>query len=367
MEALIVVLMVALLALVGFGIWALSSRRPAIDEAGQRLEQQLVALKGELSQALSANQQTVLTQVNAVDQRLNERLDAVHGTLGQSLTSNQDTMKHVSERLGQLSQSTQQMLDVGRDIASLQEILRPPKVRGGFGELLLEQLLEQVLPGGHCRSQYRFRSGVQVDAVIQLGGGLVPIDSKFPLEAFHRMLAAPSDEERAPLRREFVRAVKGHIDSVTKYILPDEGTLPFALMYIPAENVFYEVIVRDDALDGQGNLATYALERRVIPVSPSSFYAYLQSILLGLRGMQVEERAHEIIRHLEQLTGDFSRIRKDYGTLGEHLKNASNKYSEVDRAVSRFGDRLALSIEAPRQPSLLERPEIVNGASAPAP
>lgn len=361
MEAVIIVLLVALLAMAGVGVWLLAQRRPAQEAEGQRLAQQLLGMRGELTQALTATQQTLLSQVNAVDGKLNQRLDAVQASVGQSLTGTQDTMKHVSERLGELAQSTQQMLEVGRDIASLQDILRPPKVRGGFGELLLERLLAQILPDEHYAMQHRFRNGAQVDAVIHLGPSLVPVDSKFPLEAFHRMLAAESDEERASLRREFVRAVRNHIDAVAKYIQPEDGTFPFALMYIPAENVYYEIIVKDDLLDARGNLCTYALERRVVPVSPNSFYAFLQAIVLGLRGMQVEERAHEIIRHLEQLAGEFGRIKKDFGTLGEHLKNASNRYADIDRAVSLFDERLALTARQPTQPSLPE-PVSVNGS-----
>ena len=382
MEAVIVVLLVALLGVAGVAVaLLLVQRRPAQEPEGPRLEQQLAAMKAELAQAMAGTQQavseaqrTVLGQVNSVDAKLNQRLDAVQSSVGQSLTSTQDTIKQVGERLGELSQSTQQMLEVGRDISNLQDILRPPKMRGGFGELLLGQLLAQILPEEHYTIQHRFNSGVQVDAVIRLGNGLVPVDSKFPLEAFHRMLKAESDEERASLRKEFVRAVRGHIDAVAKYILPDEGSFPFAMMYIPAENVYYEVIVKDDLMDAQANLSAYAMERRVIPVSPNSFYLYLQAIVLGLRGLRVEERAHEIIRHLEQLAGDFSRVRRDFGTLGTHLKNASDRYADIDRAVTRFGDRLAVTLNEPIQaplpdaalaPAPLGEPALTNGSDEP--
>lgn len=377
MEAVIIVLVVALLGVAGLAFWQLAQRQPRRDaeieadaqriEQQQRLEQHLAALRGDLTQTLASTQQTLLSQVNAVDAKLNSRLDAVQSSMGQSMTNTQEIMQHVNERLGRLGESTQQMLDMGRDISSLQDILRPPKVRGGFGEMLLERLLAQILPDEHYATQHRFNNGTQVDAVIRLGSSLVPVDSKFPLEAFNRMLAAETDEERAALRRDFVRAVRHHIDAITKYIQPDEGTFPFALMYIPAESVYYEVIVKDEVLDGRGDLSAYALERRVIPVSPNSFYAYLQAIVLGLRGMQVEERAHEIIRHLEQLTGDFAHIRDDFGTLGKHLKNASDRYSDVDRSFTRFGDRLALTTSAPTQPPLLEPdapvPVAVNGGN----
>lgn len=386
MEAVIIVLLLALIgAVVGVGVYvSAGQRRPDAPEESeaQRLEAQLAALRGDISQqisqGLSMTQQTVLAQVNAVDTRLNQRFDAVQTTVGQrfdavqsdigrSLTSQSETIGKIGAQLGELAQSTQQMLDVGKNISSLQDILKPPKVRGGFGEMLLERLLAEILPENSYSTQHRFANGVIVDAAIHVGTSIVPVDSKFPLESFHRVLAAP-EEERSTVRKEFVRAVRGHIDAVAKYILPDEGSLPFALMYIPAENVYYEVIVKDDLGDAQANLCAYAMERRVIPVSPNSFYAYLQAILIGLKGMKVEERAHEIIGHLERLNGDFARMKDDFTLVGKHLRNAAERYGDVDRSFTKFGDRLATSVQGPVQTQLpdLERDALPEPSEIPA-
>jgi DNA recombination protein RmuC len=168
----------------------------------------------------------------------------------------------------------------------------------------------------------------------------VPIDSKFPMESFNRMVAAESDEERATLRRGFLRDVRSHVDGVAKYIMPDEGTFEFALMYIPAEGVYYETFSREDMVgEGEGPCA-YALSRRVIPVSPNSFYGYLQAIVLGLKGLRVEERAREIIDHLGQLGKEFDGFREEFGVLGGHIGRAKGKYDELDKRVGRLGDRL---------------------------
>lgn len=364
MEAVIVVLLVALLASVGMGIVVLvTQRRPAPVAEGPGIEELLGALHNDLSQTLSTTQQTVLQQVNSVDQKLNNRLDTMQSSVGQrldsvqsdltkSMSSSAQTMGRIGLQLGELTQSTKQMLEIGRDISSLQDILRPPKLRGGFGEHLLVALLAEILPAKNYSTQHRFRSGVQVDAAIHIGGGVVPVDSKFPLEAFNRMSKAGSDEERSVLRKEFVRTVRSHIDAVSKYILPDEGSFPFAMMYIPAENVYYEVIVKDDLGDANANLCAYAMERRVVPVSPNSFYAYLQAILIGLKGMQVEENATKIVQHLEQLSGDFVRVRESFAKIGGHLKNAADRYSDADRAFSKFGDRLSLTLNEPFQTAL---------------
>jgi DNA recombination protein RmuC len=179
---------------------------------------------------------------------------------------------------------------------------------------------------------------------------MVPVDAKFPLESFQRMIASSEGEEQKKNKREFTRVVKGHIDSISgKYILPDEGTFDFALMYIPAENVYYETIIKDEGLGGERSLLSYALEKRVIPVSPNSFYAYLQAIALGLKGLQIEKKAQEIMQYLTRIRGDFNRFKDDYDTLGGHIERARKKYDDASKSLDRFGDKL---IDA-RDPSRL--------------
>ena len=278
--------------------------------------------------------------------RLEERLDRMDGRLDTNLQATADRMKTIGEDLQAVRDSATQILDVGKSISGLQDILRAPKLRGGLGEMLLERLLAQILPQANYEFQHRFRSGEAVDAVINLGVAQVPVDAKFPMESFVRMTSAETEEERARLRREFARVVRGHIDAVAKYIRPDEGTFDFALMYIPAENVYYETIVKGELeADGAG-LHDYALDRRVIPVSPNSFYAYLRAIVLGLKGMRVERQAQEILGHLGRLKSDFDRFRGEFDVLGRHLTNAKNKYDDVHRAAEHFGDRLALPLAA---------------------
>jgi len=185
----------------------------------------------------------------------------------------------------------------------------------------------------------------------------VPIDAKFPLEDFRRLLEATDDDGRARARRAFVARVRRHIDDIaTKYVLPDEGTYDFALMYIPAENVYYETIIRDE----EPGLAAYALGRKVIPVSPNCFYAYLQAIALGLRGLRIEARAEEVMGLLGRLSGDLGRLREDFRLVGKHLTNAAQAHASAERRMERLGDKLtaiggeaAPPEEAPRQAFLL--------------
>jgi DNA recombination protein RmuC len=233
------------------------------------------------------------------------------------------------------------MEQVGRDISGLEQILRAPKVRGGLGEVLLERLLADILPADGYRMQHAFRSGDKVDAVVLVAGRLVPVDSKFPLENFRRLLEETDDDRRERARRAFVRDVKNRVDEVAKkYIVPDEGTFDFALMYIPAENVYYEAVLRDDAGSAEDSLLGHALSRRVVPVSPNSFYAYLQVILLGLRGLRIEQNAREILGVLGRLSVDAGKFREQFDTLGRHLTNARNKHEEAGALLTRFEARL---------------------------
>jgi len=280
------------------------------------------------------------SEVGAVSQRLPDTDD--FAVLSQRLWDVQESSRssyaQISHALGGLAAAAQQMVDVGHKVSGLEELLRPPKLRGGMGETLLAELLAQILPEKAYRLQHRFNSGERVDAVICLGDALVPVDAKFPLESFRRLTAIKDEAEAARARKEFLRAVKNHIDQIAwKYILPDERTFDFALMYIPAENVYYETILKDDCDDG---LFPFALEKRVIPVSPNSFYAYLQVIIHGLKGLQIEQRAREIMGYLDHLRVDEDRFRQEFDILGTHLSNAHKKYEDAQRRLDHFEDRL---------------------------
>ena len=322
------------------------------DQALLLMQQQIAQLRVQLSQALDNHTQLVQQQLGQVLGNVNERLkengeilERTQQNLGERLDNAARVVGSVQKSLGGLEEANRKIYDVGKDIASLQEILRAPKLRGGLGEFFLEDLLAQILPPQHFVIQHAFKSGERVDAVIKLGSSLVPVDSKFPLENFKRMLEAANDDERSRAKRQFVGDVKKHVDAIAgKYILPDEGTYDFALMYIPAENVYYETIIKDDS-EGEKNLSQYALSKRVVPVSPNSFYAYLQAIVLGLKGMKVEEHAKEIIQYLSRLRGDFAKFRDDFGLLGKHLGHAQTSYQTTEKRLEQFGQRL-LSADA---------------------
>ena len=325
------------------------------DGSLQLMQQQIDQLRVQLSQTVDNGTRQVQQQLGQVLGHVNDRLkenaeilQQTQQSLGERLDNAARVVGNVQKSLGGLEEANRRIYEVGKDIASLQEILRAPKLRGGLGEFLLEELLAQVLPADHFSTQYSFRSGEKADAVIKLGNSLVPVDAKFPLENFKRALQAASDEERTRAKKQFAADVKKHIDAIAqKYILPDEGTYDFALMYIPAENVYYETIIKDESA-AEKSLSEYALSKRVIPVSPGSFYAYLQAIVLGLKGMKVEERAREIIRYIGRLQGDFTRFRDAFDLLGKHLGHAQSSYQNADRRLEQFGQKLVSAEAAPK-------------------
>jgi DNA recombination protein RmuC len=220
------------------------------------------------------------------------------------------------------------MLARANDLARLEQALRPPKARGGFGELLLGNLLRDMLPADAYQLQFGFKTGERVDAVIRIDK-LVPVDAKFPLDNFARLVETQDEGERALHAKAFERDVKIHVDAIaSKYIRPAEGTYDFALMYLPSESVYYELVCSRD-----GTLYRHALAKRVFPVSPTTFHAYLLVITLGLKGLQIEQHAQDVMSYCAGLANDFGRFRGEFETLGKHLGNAQTKYGEADRRL----------------------------------
>ena len=352
LASLLVSILTAVLGLVLLGWFFLSRVRSILQERNDDqslilLQQQIEQLRAQFNHTMENNSQAIQQQLGLMLGHVNDRLrdnaevlNRTQQSLGERLDNAARVVGNVQRSLGGLEEANRRIYEVGKDIASLQEILRAPKLRGGLGEFFLEDLLAQILPPQHFETQHAFRSGDKVDAVIKLGASLVPVDAKFPLENFKRILDAGSDEDKSRAKKQFSADVKKHIDAIAgKYILPDEGTYDFALMYIPAENVYYETIIKEDEPDEKG-LTHYAMAKHVIPVSPNSLYAYLQALVLGLRGMRIEDRAQEIIRYLSRLQGDFGKFREEFALVGKHLGHVQSGYQSADRRLEQFSQKL---------------------------
>jgi DNA recombination protein RmuC len=286
------------------------------------IQQQMNGLQQNFSQRLDSNVQTVASHLGIITNQINNTTNVV---------------TQVEGRLGQMQEASRQIFDLAKQISNLHNILQSPKMRGGLGEFLLTDLVSQCLDGSSYKEQFRFAGGTIVDMALFVGQRTLCVDSKFPLENFRRMLLSEQEEDKKQLRKLFLNDVKKHVNDISgKYILPDEGTFDFALMFIPAENVYYELIVKED-----GDLYSHCLGKKVIPVSPNTFYAYLQVILMGLRGFQISEQAKRILGQLQQLNHDLGRFETDFSKTGVHLRNAQSSF---EGSVQKLG-KLRTKIE----------------------
>jgi DNA recombination protein RmuC len=298
-----------------------------------------VLVRSLLDQGLSGIADKLDRRLGELDTRVNRRLEGLDGRLLTTQQRTGQTATEIVERLSKLDGTATQMLDRARDLARLEQALRPPKSRGGFGELLLGNLLRDRLPADAYQLQYTFRDGERVDAVIKVEK-LVPVDAKFPLDNFERLVEA-EDAERTLHEKAFARDLKGHVDAIAqKYIRPAENTFDFALMYLPSEAVYYELVCGKT-----GELLKYAHAKRVFPVSPTTFTSQLQVIVLGLKGLQIEQHAQDVMAYVAQLAKDFERFRDDFGVIGTHIANAQKKYGEADKRLERFETNLERAAE----------------------
>ncbi|MFA5334058.1 MAG: DNA recombination protein RmuC [Candidatus Omnitrophota bacterium] len=249
----------------------------------------------------------------------------------------------INRSLGELKTRGERLEEFGRAINDIGSLLRPPQMRGMTGEVLLEKILSDMLPQGNYQMKYSYRSGEQVDAIIKFKDFILPIDSKFPLDSFRRMLECETEDEKRRCFREFAQAVKKQVDSIArKYISPSDRTFEFALMYVPSESVYYEAIVRDSSQAGDESLLSYSSKNRVYIVSPATFYPYIATIVHGLKAFRIEENAKQILERIGTLRKDFEDFKVIFDVVGSHLNDAHKKYtSEAARKLAKLDSDLA--------------------------
>jgi DNA recombination protein RmuC len=250
-------------------------------------------------------------------QAVNERLDNAARVISQ-----------VQRNLGEMS-------EIGKGIRALQDFLQSPKLRGGLGEEVLKEMIGQTFPKNAFHLQYPFKSGVKVDAVLKTEAGLLCIDSKFPMENFNLMHKGETEAERNSAKKQFIADVKKHIEDISrKYILPDEGTMDFALMYIPSEAVYYEAVNIPE-------ISIFARKLRVYPVSPNTLYAHLQVLLLSFEGKDLEQKSREVFRILRAVQKDYGKVEENLSVLQKHLNNAYNMMANVLSSFTQLGQKIA--------------------------
>lgn len=265
-------------------------------------------------------------------------MDTTQGSLLKTLQDNSrmlnERLEKAAEAMKDVGKEVGEMNEIGRNMRELQDFLKSPKLRGSVGEQVLNDLIAQIFPKNSFHLQYAFKSGEKVDAAIKTDAGILPIDAKFPMESFQKLMKAKTDVERGIFRKDFGRDIKRHIDAIAKkYILPDEGTMDFALMYVPSESVFYEIVNMDDMIE-------YARVNRIYVVSPSTLYAHLQTILLSFEGKKIESRSRDVMRLLHALKIDYEKVTDSLDVLGKHLTNASGQYHNVMKGFTSLGQKL---------------------------
>lgn len=338
---------IGVVVVAGLALWLVLKQRQTDAVRVRDAEERFRSLDQSMRQDLHQFQQLFSQNLHQLQSTLDKRLHDNTERLDKRLENAGRSYVDVQKQLVEVTKMNQAILEVTKEVASLQDILKAPKIRGGFGELMLNDLLAQMLPPDHFTIQHTFKTGETVDALIMLKGGYISVDSKFPLENFKRLIALPEGSERQSARRQFLSDVKKHVDAIaSKYIAPNEGTIDLALMYIPAENVYYETIIKDEVDAG---LYEYFNQKHVVPVSPNSFYAYLKTIMYGLQGMRIEKRAKEMFVELERLGREFGKFREDFEVLGKHIGNTAKKYEETEKRLLRLDeqfDRTKLSSES---------------------
>ena len=315
MDPVFILVLVVLIA--GFVIIGLIINKKLSDIANaQKPSDDLLEVVKMLQSSSQEDRKVLLGSLQKNTQALNERLDNAAKVIGE-----------VQKNIGEFS-------EIGRGMKELQQFLQSPKLRGNIGEQVLKDLIGQMFPKSSFHLQYQFKSGNKVDAAIKTNAGILPIDSKFPMENFQKMAKTETKKEQNLYRREFAKDIRKHIKDISrKYILPEEGTMDFALMYIPSEPVYYEVVNSTELLE-------FAQQARVYPVSPTTLYAHLQTILLSFEGQKIESKAKEVFTLLRAIQKDYSKVEENLGTLQNHVNRAYNKMGDVFTSFSQLGQKI---------------------------
>jgi len=308
-------------------------------------------------------QHQISNLVKTVDQKLAESNKSITDSLRNQFGESQKLIRDITTELTQVKETGRQMINVTDQIKNLQDILKNPKQRGILGEYYLETVLKNVLPPGSYAMQYAFADGTIVDAAVFVQGKVIPIDSKFSLENYNRLVEEKDPTERARLEKLFKQDLKNRVNETSKYIKPSEGTMDFAFMFIPHEAIYYELLVSPVGGGAAGvnsrDLIEYAFnDKRVIIVSPTSFLAYLQTVLQGLKALKIEESAKEIRRRVEDLGRHLSsyasyqdRLGNALGTVVNHYNSSTQEFKKIDKDVTRITE-VSPGLDAP----LIDKP-----------
>ncbi len=356
-SATLIVIGIALGAIAAIVILKLS-KKPQDDEKNGALMERLSQLAEQNKDFRNAIDSKLSETHRANQEHLHQTTNIIQGITGQSAK----LISEVTEKLTKLDETNKQVINFSAQLQNLQDILKNPKQRGVLGEYFLEETLKNILPPNSYEIQYSFKDGTIVDAVVKLKDGIVPIDSKFSLENYEKILCSRDQTEKDKFEKAFKQDLKNRIDETSKYIKPEEGTMDFAFMFIPSEAIYYDLLVNKvGAVQiNTRDLITYAfIEKRVIIVSPTTFFAYLQTVLHGLRAMQIEESAKSIRTNVEKLSkhimayDDFmKKLGSSMSTTVNHYNNAYKEFKKIDKDVVKITEG-----KSEIEPLLIDKPK----------
>ena len=265
----------------------------------------------------------------------NKKDDQSFTMLNQNIQGMHERLDNAAKVMGQVNKELGQVQEMGRQMKDLQDFLKSPKLRGNIGEQVLKDMLEQYFPQSYWQMQYKFKEGQMVDAILKTEQGFIGIDSKFPLENFQRMVQAEGEEDTLISKKAFIKDVKKHIQDIgKKYILPEEGTVDFAIMYVPSEAIYYEIIRSEE------DIHVYAQENKILITSPNSFFYFLKVIMMGLQGKKIEEASKKILASFQAMAKDSEKMGEDLGVLNTHLTNASGTMDRLNSNYSKLNNKI---------------------------
>lgn len=307
-------------------------------------------------------------QVGELSKSLGERMGDTNQAVRQSFAATASIVRDITEKMMRVEETTKQVLDVTTQLQGLQDMLKNPKQRGILGEYYLETLLQNVLPPGSFKMQYPFSDGTIVDAAVFIKDRIVPIDSKFSLENYNRLVETDQPAERDRLEKLFISDLKRRIVETAKYIRPDEGTMEFAFMFIPHEAIYYDLLVNKIGAnqdDSESILQRAAGTYHVIIVSPTSFLAYLQTVLQGLNALKIEEQAKEIRKRVGDLGRHLSAYNTHFLSIGKNLNTTVSQYNHASKELQKIDkDVLRVTGESPAiESALIETTDTVPNLS----
>ncbi|OIP77306.1 MAG: hypothetical protein AUK16_02145 [Parcubacteria group bacterium CG2_30_44_11] len=371
MEILIVLLAVLILVMLAIQVYTTfvkSVPEPVVDKSMLLLQQQLQDLQRIMNDRMGESSKNMAESARLQFRESKDLIQTINRDVAEQIRSIQESvgakLLNVQKSVSEVSESSKQVFTLAEQLQNLEKVLKHQKQRGNLGEASLQLALENMLPANAYKMQYQFVGGETVDAVIETKDGFIPVDAKFSLDNYRRLVDETDENHKAELEKEFKNDLKKRIDETAKYIRPKDGTLPFAFMYIPAEAIYYDLLINEvgSVKVNTRSLIDYAYrDKNVIIVSPTTFAAYLQSVLYGFRAFRVEESAKEIQANVEKLTRHlmaynqyFEKVGATLGTTVNHYNLASKELGKIDKDVTKI---TGTSLEF--EPIALDKPQSV--------